>query len=383
MTHPSPTLQMPSDSRTKREAVFAFLRVHAVTIVSFIAAALSFCFSPAKQWWNAIDWSTINLLFCLMVVVAGMRECALFRMLAAKLLKGRQSYRALAHALVQLTFFLSMLITNDVALIALTPFAIYLLDSLHLRDRIPYLILLQTIAANLGSMATPVGNPQNLFLYTAYALQPSDFFIAMLPITFAGAFLLAATTHFVKDAPLTNLLPPQFPKMPRKIWLYGALFALCLCAVFRVIPGWLTFVVVTISSLIFGRTALKKVDFGLLLTFVCFFVFSGNLAQIESIRTLFVGLLEHHAQATTALVSQFLSNVPAAILLEPFTTNWKALLWGADLGGFGTPIASLASLISFGFYLKEPDAKPLHYLLKFILLNLVFFIFLTLCSFFF
>jgi Na+/H+ antiporter NhaD/arsenite permease-like protein len=171
--------------------------------------------------------------------------------------------------------------------------------------------------------------------------------------------------------------------MPRKIWLYGVLFALCLCAVFRVIPGWLTFVVVTISSLIFGRTALKKVDFGLLLTFVCFFVFSGNLAQIESIRTLFVGLLEHHAQATTALVSQFLSNVPAAILLEPFTTNWKALLWGADIGGFGTPIASLASLISFGFYLKEPDAKPLHYLLKFILLNLVFFIFLTLCSFFF
>lgn len=380
---PSTTLQCPPPPPTKRERVQRFLRVHAVTIVSAIAAAGSFCFSPAVTWWKAIDWTTLNLLFCLMVVVAGMRECALFRTLAAKLLKGRQRYRALAHALVQLTFWLSMLITNDVALIALTPFAIYLLNKLNLRDRIPGLIILQTVAANLGSMATPVGNPQNLFLYTAYTLQPSDFFLAMLPVTLAGAGLLAVVTHFVKDAALDNVIPPQTPPMPHQIWVYGVLFALCLCAVFRVVPGWITFVVVTLGALICGGKALRQVDFGLLLTFICFFIFSGNLAQIECISTFFAGFLEHHVQATAAAVSQFLSNVPAAILLEPFTTDWKGLLLGADIGGFGTPIASLASLISFGIYLKEPDAKPLKYLWHFTLLNVLFFVFLTLCSYLF
>ncbi len=381
MTTSSNTLtQTPPPAPSKREQVQRFVRVHIVTIVSFFAAALSFCFSPAIKWWQAIDWTTLNLLFCLMVVVAGMRECALFRTLAATLLKGQQRYRTLAHALVQLTFLLSMLITNDVALIALTPFAIYLLNKLNLRDRIPGLIILQTIAANLGSMATPVGNPQNLFLYTAYSVTPGDFFAAMLPITVAGAVLLAITTHCVKDAPLNTVAAPQLTPMPRKIWAYGTLFALCLASVFRFVPGWITFVIVTLGALCCGGKAVRKVDYGLLLTFICFFIFSGNLAQIEGIRTFFAGLLEHHAQATAAVVSQFLSNVPAAILLEPFTADWKSLLWGADIGGFGTPIASLASLISFGFYLKEDDAKPLRYLWHFTILNVIFFVFLTLCS---
>jgi Na+/H+ antiporter NhaD/arsenite permease-like protein len=363
-----------------RERVKRFVRVNIVTLIALLAAAVSFLFSPAVTWWKAIDWATLNLLFCLMVVVAGMRECALFRTLAAHLLKGRRHYRALAHALVQLTFWLAMLVTNDVALIALTPFAIFLLDQLHLRDRIPGLIVLQTIAANLGSMATPVGNPQNLFLYTAYALSPMDFFAAMLPITLAGALLLVVTTHFVKDAALEEITTPDLPPMPRKIWAYGALFALCLCSVFRVVPGWITFVVVTIGALCCGGKALKRVDYALLVTFICFFVFSGNLAQIEAIRTFFAGFLTHHAQATAAIVSQLLSNVPAAILLEPFTENWKALLLGADIGGFGTLIASLASLISFGIYLKEADAKPLRYLWHFTVLNVLFFVFLSFCS---
>lgn len=375
-THATSTLSAPS----RRTRLWRFLQIHVVTVISFIAAALSFCFSPAKAWWEAIDWTTLNLLFCLMVVVAGMRDCALFRTLAAKLLKGRRRYKALAHALVQLTFLLSMLITNDVALIALTPFAIYLLNQLNLRDRIPGLIVLQTVAANLGSMATPVGNPQNLFLYTAYALHPSTFFAAMLPITLAGALLLAGMTHFVKDAPLDHVEPPQPPPMPRTIWVYVVLFALCLCSVFRWVPGGITCGAIILGALCCGGRALKRVDFGLLLTFICFFVFSGNLAQIAAIRDFFAGFLEHHAQTTAAAASQILSNVPAAILLEPFTSDWKGLLFGTDIGGFGTPIASLASLISLGIYLREPDANLLRYLLHFTFINGIFFLFLTLCS---
>lgn len=357
-----------------------FLKTHAVTVVASIAAALSFCFSPAQQWYDAIDWQTLNLLFCLMMVVAGMRDCALFRTLAAHLLKGKQRYRTVAHALIQLTFCLSMLVTNDVALLALTPFAIYLLNQLNLRDRIPSLVVLQTIAANLGSMATPVGNPQNLFLYTAFEIAPSDFFWAMLPITLLGALLLIVCTHFLKDAPLKSSIETTPPQMPRQIWDYGVLFVLCLTTVFRFVPHSITFGCIIIYGLLFARKALLRVDYGLLITFVSFFIFSGNLAQIAAIREFLATFLEHHAQTTAAVTSQFLSNVPAAILLEPFTENWKALLWGADIGGFGTPIASLASLISLGIYLKEPDAKLGVYLLRFTLLNLLFLVVLSLLS---
>ncbi|MBQ9694409.1 MAG: citrate transporter, partial [Kiritimatiellae bacterium] len=361
-------------------AFLSFLRTHAITLTAAGAAGISFCFSPATAWYQAIDWRTLNLLFCLMFVVAGMRSCALFRTLAATLLKGQQRYRPLAHILVQLTFFLSMLITNDVALLALTPFAIYLLDSLNLRDRIPGLIVLQTVAANLGSMATPVGNPQNLFLYTAFEIAPLDFFWAMVPITLIGALLLLLLTHLLKDAPLNTFETPALPQMPRQISHYLILFVICLCAVFRVLSDWVPFGIIIIYALLFARPILRKVGYGLLLTFICFFVFSGNLAQITAIRELLTGFLEHHTQATAAITSQLLSNVPAAILLEPFTTDWKGLLFGTDIGGFGTPIASLASLISLGIYLKEPDAKIGHYLILFTLINLLFLLVLSIGS---
>ena len=360
--------------------VFDFLRTHLVTVIAMMAAGLSFLFSPAVAWHQAIDWHTLNLLFCLMVVVAGMRDCALFRTLAAKLLKGQTHYRGLAHALVQLTFFLSMLVTNDVALLALTPFAIYLLDQLHLRDRIPALLVLQTLAANLGSMATPVGNPQNLFLYTAYELTAGAFFTAMVPITVVGAVLLISLTQCLKDAPLETAITTQLAPMPTRIWAYNALFVICLGTVFRLIPHAFTFGVILIGALLLGWKTLKKVDYGLLLTFICFFVFSGNLAQIPVVRNVLTQLLTEHTQATAVLTSQVLSNVPAAILLEPFTQDWKSLLWGVDIGGFGTPVASLASLISLGIYLKEPDAKAGHYLLLFTGGNLLFLLFLALCS---
>lgn len=360
-----------------------FLKTHLVTLIAALAAALSFLISPAQQWHKAIDWQTLNLLFCLMVVVAGLRDCALFRTLATLLLRNCRSYRALAHLLIQLTFVLAMLITNDVALLALTPFAIYLLDKLNLRDRLPALIVLQTVAANLGSMATPVGNPQNLFLYTAFQIPTDAFFLAMLPITFIGALLLAGLTHLLRNSPLdTTLITQTFKPMPSRVWCYLILFILSLGTVFRLIPHSITFVAITVYALICGRKALKNVDYGLLITFICFFIFSGNLAQITWVRDLFATLLEHHTQATATLASQVFSNVPAAILLEPFTEQWKALLFGVDIGGFGTPIASLASLISLGIYMKEPDANVRHYLLLFTLINLLFLIFLTLCSYF-
>lgn len=360
-------------------ALGRLLRANAVTAVSLAAAALSFLAVPEPgAWWRAIDLRTLNLLFCLMFVVAGLRECNLFRVLAQGLLAGRTRFRSLAHTLVQLTFAIAMVATNDVALIALVPFAIYALDRLNLRHRLPGLIALQTVAANLGSMATPIGNPQNLFLYTAHLIPPGDFFAATIPVAAAGALLLFALTHALRDEPIDFHFEHHRTLTHRpQALLCGALFALCLLTVFRLLPHAWLFAAVMAAALLFCRTALRAVDYALLLTFVGFFVFSNNLGQIDTVRNLLTRLLETHTQTTAAIASQALSNVPAAILLSPFTDDWRGLLWGVDIGAFGTPIASLASLISLGLYLREPDARPWRYLLLFTLLNLAFLCALT------
>ncbi len=356
----------------RAQRLLTFLKHQCVTVVAAIATALSFLLTPAEGWWQAIDWRTLCLLFCLMFVVAGFRSCSLFRVTAQALLNGRTRYRAVAHILVQLTFLLSMVITNDVALIALVPFAIYVLNCIGLRHRLIGLIVLQTVAANLGSMATPIGNPQNLFLYTAYAIPTLDFFATMVPITLAGGVLLALLTHCLRDEPINVQFTHRLTlSHPRKVALYSVLFLLCLLTVFRLFPDALLFALVLASGLLLCRNILKAVDYGLLLTFICFFLFSHNLGGHTALREALTQLLTHHTQTTAIIASQFLSNVPAAILLAPFTNDWASLLLGVNIGGFGTPIASLASLISMGFYLKEPEAQPGRYLGAFLLLNAI------------
>lgn len=358
--------------------LWTFLRANAVAALSAVAAVASLLLAPAPGWWGAVDGRTLCLLFCLMFVVAGLRGCNLFRVTAQALLARCTRYRALAHALVWLTFLLSMLVTNDVALIALVPFGIYVLDRLGLRRRIPGLVALQTAAANLGSLATPIGNPQNLFLYNAHAIPAPAFFAAMLPVTLAGALLLALLLQRLRDEPIAvSFAHRRTLTHPRKVALHATLFLLCLLTVFRLFPTGALFAIVLGCALLFCRPILREIDYRLLLTFVCFFVFSHNIGAIAPLRNLLTRLLESHAQATAAIASQALSNVPAAVLLSPFTDDWRGLLWGADIGGFGTPIASLASLISLGLYCREPDARPWVYLLLFTLLNLAFFLTLT------
>ncbi|MGN1326161.1 MAG: MATE family efflux transporter [Candidatus Spyradenecus sp.] len=354
--------------------LLAFLRTHAVTAIAALAALLSFAFAPKSAWWQSIDWRTLNLLFCLMFVVAGLRACNLFRVLAQRLLAGRKQLRTLLHTLVQLTFLLSMLVTNDVALVALVPFAILLFDRLGLRRHIAKVVVLQTLAANLGSMATPIGNPQNLFLYTAFNLSPCAFLQLMVPLTLIGWLVLFGLSCTVRDEALA-LRPeaeaaPETLTHPRKVVLYCALFALCLLAVFRLLPGAWLFGVVLACALAFSRRILRQVDYGLLLTFVCFFLFSHNIGLIPAVGRLLTRLDPFPA---AFLASQAISNVPAAILLAPFSKpgfDCIGLLVGCNLGGFGTPIASLASLISLNFYLREPDARPGRYLLLFTAGNL-------------
>lgn len=340
--------------------------------ISLISAALSMLAVPPDAAYRGyLDTRVLCLLFCLMAVVLGFQECGLFAVLSQRLLTGCNRLRGLCLALVLLPFFCAMLVTNDVALITFVPFTILVLRQINRSDKLMGIIVLQTVGANLGSMATPVGNPQNLFLYAYYTLDAGTFFAAVTPPVLVSLAALSAAVLCVKNDAVTVCFPSRETLgHPRRLAVYIALFTLCLLTVFRFFPYLLLTAIVIICVLVLSPALLKKVDYSLLLTFVCFFLFAGNMGRMPQIRGVVSGLLEQSTLLSAAAASQIISNVPAAVLLSNFTADWRGLLLGVNIGGLGTPIASLASLISLKFYLRTGRAQPLRYLRVFTLVNI-------------
>ena len=350
-----------------------FVKKEAVLCIAFLCAVVSmFLVPPDGGYADYVDYRVLALLFCLMLVVAGLQDCGLFDLLARRLLAGEKRFRFLALALVLLPFFSSMLITNDVSLITFVPFAVLVLELTGRQAQLPYIVTLQTVAANLGRMAMPVGNPQNLFLCSKFGIPMGAFFAAVLPLTavsLVGLVLAAGTTS-------GDIIRVEFKDAggigkPGQLKLMLLLFILCLLSVFHVLPWPALLAVVIVAAAVFARHLFPRVDYALLFTFVCFFVFSGNLGRIGAVRTFLTGLMDWNTVVTSALASQVISNVPAAVLLSTFTEDWKGLLVGTNVGGLGTLIASLASLISFKLYIRTEGAKPLRYLGLFTLANVI------------
>ncbi len=355
------------------ERIRNFFRQETVLCVAGICAlATMLLVPPDGAYWGYIDLRVLCLLLSLMAVVAGVKEAGLFRWLTYQLLRRLPNGRALSVTLVLLPFFCSMLVTNDVALLVFVPFTLALLGQLGAASAVIPILVLQTIGANLGSMATPVGNPQNLFLYANYRLQAGEFFSAILPLTAVSLVVLAAAAVPVLPKKLPELeLKEEKIHSPRKLGAYLGLFLLCLLTVFRIVPYWITTALVLIAMTWMDRKLLGELDVSLLATFVCFFVVSGNLGRVEAVRTCLQGLLERSTLLTSAAASQIISNVPAAVLLSAFTEQWKPLLLGVNVGGLGTPIASLASLITLKLYLRWPGANAVKYLGVFTLENVL------------
>ena len=351
----------------------AFLQKETVLcIAALCAVATMLQVPPDREYLQYIDWRVLCLLLCLMAVVAGFKSLGAFDWLTYQLLRRIKSGRELGVTQLLLPFFCSMLVTNDVALIVFVPFTLALLAGLGCERAMVPVIVLQTVAANLGSMATPVGNPQNLYLYAAYSLSAGEFFSVVLPLT---ALSLAALT-----AASVPVLPRALPEQSRreeritsagKMGLYAALFVLCLLTVFRVVPYPVTTAVVVAALFLADRKLLKEIDFMLLLTFVCFFVVSENLGRVEAVREFLQSLLSKNSLLTAVGASQVISNVPAAVLLSSFTEDWRALLAGVNIGGLGTPIASLASLITLKLYMRWPGAKVGRFMVVFTAANLL------------
>jgi len=344
-----------------------FFKSETVLCVAALCAVITmFLVPPDGAYLEYIDVRVLCLLLCLMAVVAGFQSCGVFEVLSQRLLSCFGG-RGLGVALVLLPFFTSMVVTNDVALITFVPFTLLVLEELGCESRAVGVLVLQTMAANLGSMATPVGNPQNLYLYAAYDMTAGDFFSVMLPLTALSLLGLAAASAFVLPRDLARPhLEPRRLQNPKKLTVFAVLFALCLLTVFRLLPYGLLTVVVLAALAAVEPKLLKKLDSGLLATFVCFFVVSGNLGRMDAVRTVLESLLQRSTMGTAALASQVISNVPAAVLLSAFTHDGAGLLRGTNIGGLGTPVASLASLITLKYYFKLPYARRGRYLLVFL-----------------
>ena len=380
-------LKSKTEEKIMKEKIVAFIKKEVVLVVATILAIISaFVVPPSLAYMDYIDWHVLELLFCLMAVMAGLQKCGLFDRMGEALLKKTSKVWQLCFVLVMLCFILSMIITNDVALITFVPFAIVTLQKCKKERLLIPVVVLQTVAANLGSMLTPIGNPQNLYLYNISGMDLFEFILCMLPNTMISLVLILLSLLFVKgkneaitlnsdvdECDLRN--KPNIDK--KQTMVYLVLFALSLMVVAKVIAVELVLVMVLIVVLLLDKSVLKKVDYCLLLTFISFFIFTGNLGNIPVIRDSLQMLVGGRELLVGVVASQAISNVPAALLLSGFTSDYRTLLAGVNIGGLGTLIASMASLISYKILANEYDEKKGSYFKWFTLVNIVFLVILV------
>ena len=354
-------------------AISAFVRREVVLCIVILLAIISaFFVPPSAAYIDYIDWDTLALLFSLMAVMKGFQHAGLFSFLAGKLLRYANTSVKLVLVLVFLPFFLSMAVTNDVSLITFVPFAIIVLKGAGLEKLVVPVVALQTLAANLGSMLTPIGNPQNLYLYNLSGMGFGGVVLTMLPyVALSGAGLLIASLCF-KRTPVEGVEISSALGSPFALGWPAVFFAVCMLGLFEVVPPLIIAAAVLVFLLIADRRTLAKVDYSLLATFIALFVFIGNMGNIPAFREFLSSIISGNELYVGILASQVISNVPAALLLSGFSTRYYALLAGCNLGGLGTLIASMASLISYKTLAREYPRKRPKYLLVFTAYNLVF-----------
>ena len=378
------------------KTIKTLLKKEPVTIISFILAIISALFiRPDSTYISYIDFRTLSILLCLMLVMAGLRKEGVFKYIGEKLLERTTTRRGLALVLIMLCFFFSMIITNDVALISFVPFTIEVIrmmdehDDASKRSFSIKLIVLETIAANLGSMLTPIGNPQNLYLYSLLGISIGEFVKIMLPysmmslaiLVIAGIFMFpsrkdhADETIAKSDDKDDEISQKSFSK--RIIIGYLVMFVLSLLVVVHVLPYQFVLIATVLGVYVIDKSTLKNADYFLLLTFIFLFVFVGNIKRISPIKDALLSILNGREVLTSIVASQFISNVPAAILLSGMTDKLRLLVIGTNLGGLGSLIASMASLISFKFYGQIEDCNKGRYITVFTVLNIIFLVILA------
>lgn len=364
--------------------VLSFIKKETVLTIAFILAVISsFFVAPSLDYLDYIDFRVLGILLSLMIIMVAFQQIGIFDKIGTALLKQTTTVRQLCGVLILLCFFSSMLITNDVALITFVPFALFTLKKANREDKMIFIIVLQTVAANLGSMLTPTGNPQNLYLYSISEMSFSEFMFFMLPYTAISLAIIIITLFFCKDEKIdTTLLTNEKSvfKFDKKIKLqttiYTLLFVLGILTVCHLIPYYILLAVVVVAVLLLDRRVLLKVDYCLIFTFICFFIFIGNIGNIESVKTTLDQAVKGNEVLIGIISSQAISNVPATLMLSGFTTEYKQLLLGVNIGGLGTLIASMASLISYKMYAQNYNTTKGKYMFWFTVYNVGFLVLL-------
>ena len=363
----------------EKKAISGIIKENIVLIIAIIAAIVtSFIIPPDAKYLEYFDLKTLSCLFCVLAVVCALRNIKFFYTLAREIVRRFKNARIAILALVYITFIGSMLIANDMALLTFLPLGFFILSTTKKEKYLAFTFIMQNIAANLGGMLTPFGNPQNLYLYSKFNIPDGEFVTIMFPpFILAIALITLCCLIFVKNEALE--IEESDVKLPiGRVVIYLALFAVAIMMVFRFMPYWVGLIIIPLALIFLDRKALMQVDYGLLFTFVFFFIFAGNMGRIGVVRDFFSYLLNINTLVFSAASCQVISNVPSAILLSQFTDNYRELLLGVNIGGAGTLIASLASLITFKEYTKQDPEHVKEYVVKFSLFNFGFLITLTL-----
>ena len=356
----------------------AFVANNTVLVIASTLAIIScFIVKPDSEYVNYFDFKTLTCLFCTLAVICALKNIRFFTITARKIVTLAGNTRTLALALVYITFIGSMFLANDMALLTFLPLGYISLSSTGKEKYMAPIFIFQNIAANLGGMLTPFGNPQNLYIYTKFNIPTGEFMSVMLLPFVLSIVLFTLCCFFIpKEAlTLTEDKAESFPK--GRTAFYLVLFALTILTVFRIVPYYVCLPIILVAILVSDRRALTKVDYPLLLTFTAFFLLAGNVSRIGAVSEFFSFLLEKNTLLTSVLSCQVISNVPSAILLSEFTENWRELLVGVNIGGVGTLISSLASLITFREYTSRVKGQTLRYIGLFSALNFGFLIILT------
>mgnify|MGYP005945375859 FL=1 len=358
--------------------IYNYLKKDAVLTISWVLAIISMLFiKPDKAYAGYIDWRSLGILWSLMIITKGYMQNGIFEKIGHALLARTRKMWQLIAVLVGLNFFSSMIITNDVSLITFVPFAIMMLKQCGRQELMIPVVVLQTIAANLGSMLTPIGNPQNLYLHGLAGTGIGEFIMWLLPYTIASALLLVISILLIKNKNEiiciedTDSEAAHNTSVPR-VMAYSVLFVLALLVVARVLTWYILAAVVLITVLLLEKNVLAKADYALLLTFIGFFIFTGNMGRVEPVAHFLAGIVNGRELEAGIITSQCISNVPAALLLSEFTDNIKNLAIGVNIGGLGTLIASMASLISYKLYANEVPEKKGKYFAAFTVYNIIF-----------
>jgi len=361
--------------------VLGWLKKNIVLCIAFcLALATSLVVPPDAEYADYFDWKTLACLFSVLAVVCALKNIRFFTILAHKIVSLTGNLRVAVIALIYITFMGSMLIANDMALLTFLPLGYYVLHATDNECYMAPVFILQNIAANLGGMLTPFGNPQNLYIYSYFNIPTGEFMMIMLP-TFLLAITMITVCCLFFPGHSIELIDKTERKLPlKRTTVYLVLFALSIIMVFRVIPYWIGLIVIAIGIRIADRNALKAVDYPLLFTFFCFFIFAGNMSRIPLINQVMTEWMATNPLLVSIGSCQVISNVPSAILLSRFTGDYRSLLLGVNIGGTGTLIASLASLITFREYTSHNPGKAGKYIAIFSMFNFAFLIVLALFS---